>query len=659
MRRSVCVAAVKSGRMVMGGVSACNIGKTGFAGVLAAALALFAATGARAQCTSSVPGGALPAANLAPFAMGAPVNTLLSAINAENTIFLTQSTAFIASPSNPQPNEVGGSVWARSIGGEQTTKGTATSNYSYLGAPVSGGVSCRTSTDLTFGGAQVGTDVTNLNLNGWNLHAGSTLGYLGAAGQDTTRPGAANAAGGSFNDVLQIPFVGAYGAATKGNLFLDGQIRWLYFQNGASDPQNGLFNQHFDARGTAINGDVGYNFGFQNNWFVTPSAGFIWSKTTVAPFNTAGTSVLGTGTALPGQVSINNIYNAIGRLSLRVGTTVDAGYMILQPFGTASFFREFEGEGNVTFGNTPVTLNGTFLPANAVRGSLTTTGIGNYGEFGVGITGQIKNTGWLSFVSADYRTGDYIQGWNLNAGIRYLFEPETQRLVTKGPAEPVSPYNWTGLRIGATLGADWGYSNWNFVGTGAGTNPRFAGILPGGLIGYDYQIGKWVVGAGADMGWTNANGTAGCPASAYLSCENQADWLATATGRVGYTFWGDRVLTYGKAGLALADFTTKLSCNTDAQATPNLIGGVAGCPGTSASKLGAGWTIGAGTEFGLTPNWSVRAETSYFNLGKELYQPVLGGVSTPINVTHEGFTATIGLAYRFDVGMLLPVVAKY
>ncbi len=662
MHNSVCVAAARSGRKARGRLRTRNIGKAGLAAASVLTVTLFAATGAQAQCTSSVPGGALPAANLAPFAMGGPVNALLSAINAENTVFLTQSTAFIDSPPNPQPNQVGGSVWARSIGGEQTTKGTATSNYSVLGAAVPGNVACRTSTQLTFGGMQIGTDVASLNLDGWNLHGGSTLGYMGAGGQDTTSPGAFNAAGGTFNDNLQIPFVGAYGAATKGSMFLDGQIRWLYFQNSVSDLQNGLFNQHFDARGTAINADIGYNFELPNNWFVTPSAGFIWSRTTVGALDTPGTLVLGTGTSLPGQLSINSIYNAIGRLSLRVGTTVDTGTMILQPFGAASFFREFEGESNATFGNAPVFLNGAFLPANTIGGNLSTTGIGNYGQLGLGVTGQIKDTGWLGYVRADYRTGDNIQGWSLNAGVRYQFAPDRAHpLIIKGPApEAVSePYHWTGLRVGAMVGADWGYTNWNFVGVGSGTNPRFAGMLPGGLIGYDYQIGKWVVGAGADMGWTNANGTSACPTSPFLSCENQADWLATMTGRLGYTFWSDRVLTYAKAGLALADFTTKISCNTDSQPTPNLIGGLAGCPGASASKIGAGWIVGAGTEFGLNQHWSVRAETSYFDLSKERYQPALGGVATPIDVTHNGFVATIGLAYRFDVATPIPVVATY
>lgn len=662
MRNSDCGAAARFGRNAMDRLSGRGIGRAGLAAVSALTVSLFAATGAQAQCTSTVPGGAVPAANLAPFAMGGSVNALLSAINATNTLFLTESTAFIGSPTNPQPNQIGGGVWSSAIGGEQTTRGTTTSNYSGLGAANPGNVNCRTSTQLSFGGVQVGTDISNLNVGGWDLHGGSMLGYMGATGQDTTSSGAFNPSGGTSSDNLQIPFVGAYGVATKGNLFVDGQLRWLYFQNGVSDPQNGLFNQHFDARGTAINADVGYNFTFQNNWFLTPSAGFIWSETTVDSLNSSGTLVLGTGTALPGQMSINNIYNAIGRVGVRVGTIVDTGSMILQPFGSASFFREFAGDPSATFNNSPTAFNGAFLPADTVKGNLATTGIGNYGQFGLGISGQVKDTGWLGYVRADYSTGDSIQGWSVNGGVRYQFVPDrTQPRITKDPEpEAVSaPYNWTGFRLGATLGADWGYSNWNFVGTGTSTEPRFAGMLPGGLIGYDYQIGKWVFGAGADMGWTNANGTSGCPNNAFLSCENQADWLATVTGRLGYAFWNDRVLTYGKAGLALADFTTKFSCNTDSQPTPNLVGGNAGCPGASASKTGAGWTIGAGTEFALTQNWSVRAETSYFDLGKENYQPVLGGVAIPVEVTHNGFTATIGLAYRFDVAMPGPVLAKY
>lgn len=665
MRNSVCVAtAARSGRRDMAGVLARGMRKVGLAAGAALAVSLCAATGAQAQCTSTIPSvSGFSAASFAPFSTGSSLNSLVSAINAANTVFLTQSTGFIGSPSNPQPDQTGGGVWARSIGGEQTTKGTTSSSYSLLGVPVSGSTTCQTRTQLSFGGVQIGTDVSTLNVDGWNLHLGSTLGYLGATGKDTTNAGPLNPFGGTFSDNLQIPFVGLYGVATKGSLFVDGQARWLYIQDALSDAQDGLFGQHLDARGIAINGDVGYNIQLQNNWFVEPSAGFIWSETSVDPLNTAGTFVLGTGVALPAQVSISEIYSAIGRVGVRAGTTVDEGSVILQPFGTASFFREFQGNPTAT-ANSISSVPG--VPA--ATGSLATTGIGNYGQFGLGVAGQIKDTGWLGYIRADYRTGDNIQGWSLNGGVRYQFDPGriANPLFTKGPApEPVAasaPYNWTGFRVGAVLGADWGYTNWNFVPAGSGaTSPRFAGILPGGLIGYDYQIGKWVVGAGADMGWTNANGASGCPNSSFLSCENKADWLATVTGRLGYAFWGDRVLSYAKAGLALGEFETTITCNTAALPLAGLGLPIlnSGCPSQSLAKTSAGWTVGGGTEFALTQNWSVRAETSYFDLGNDHYSPLsLAGGDNSVNVSHHGYIATIGLSYRFDIATPGPV-AKY
>jgi opacity protein-like surface antigen len=426
-----------------------------------------------------------------------------------------------------------------------------------------------------------------------------------------------------------------------------------------------VFNQPLDARGFAVNGDIGYNFKLQDNWFAEPSAGFIWSRTEVDPLNVSGTYVLGTGISPPGTVAISDIYSAIGRLSLRVGTTLDEGNVVLQPFGTASFLREFEGSGSATLTGNYAKLG---LPIEQVTGSLNTTGIGNYGQFGVGVAGQIKDTGWLGYIRADYRIGDDIQGWSLNAGVRYQFSPDmvAQPHITKGPApEPVAasaPYNWTGFRVGAMLGADWGYTNWTFIPpNGSGSlSPRFAGILPGGLIGYDYQIGNWVIGAAGDMGWTNAHGSSACPNNYFFSCENQADWLATATGRIGYTFWNDRVLTYAKAGLAIGRFSTGYSCNTGSQ--PQTILVADGCPGNTTADTNVGWTVGAGTEFGLTKDWSAFAETNYFNLGthtEELIAIDNSFAPEPFTITRQGYTAKIGLVYHFDVAPLAPVIAKY
>src|SRR5262245_16174583 len=136
-------------------------------GAFAAALTL-TATSAFAQCTSTG-GGGVAAAQFAPFASGGALNSLISAINTANTAFLTQTTAFIGAPPNPKPNQEGGGVWARGIGGEITTKAQVNSTFTFgnpVGTGVAGTVNCNARTKLEFAGAQVGTDVARLNWGG-------------------------------------------------------------------------------------------------------------------------------------------------------------------------------------------------------------------------------------------------------------------------------------------------------------------------------------------------------------------------------------------------------------------------------------------------------------------------------------------------------------
>ncbi|MGZ8997897.1 MAG: autotransporter outer membrane beta-barrel domain-containing protein, partial [Allosphingosinicella sp.] len=249
-----------------------------------------ASTAALADCngTGSFVPGAVPGFNpsaILPFAAGGAVNSLVSAINTANTAFLTQSTAFVSAPANPGPNQEGGGVWTRGIGGEITTKSTSTtSNVAVGGVGMPGTVTCNNQTKLTFAGAQVGADTSVLNYNGWNLHVGATAGYIGAKARDTSSAGPLNLLGGTFQDQLQVPFAGVYAAATKGGLFIDGQIRGEYYQNSLNDPiVAGIFNQKLDARGLSFTGNVGYNHGFSNNWFIEPSAGIGAARESATP----------------------------------------------------------------------------------------------------------------------------------------------------------------------------------------------------------------------------------------------------------------------------------------------------------------------------------------------------------------------------------------
>src|SRR4029077_6417864 len=85
---------------------------------------LLSLTDAQAQvatrCTNPV-GTAIFNPDWGPAAVcaGASAGTsITSAITTLDIAFLTQSTAFVSSPSNPRPDQLGGGIWVRGIGGE-------------------------------------------------------------------------------------------------------------------------------------------------------------------------------------------------------------------------------------------------------------------------------------------------------------------------------------------------------------------------------------------------------------------------------------------------------------------------------------------------------------------------------------------------------------
>jgi opacity protein-like surface antigen len=618
-------------------------------------LALFSGSAAQAQCTASGLSGlnatapvVAQAAGMAVANVSASVGTLITSINSVNTAFLTQSSAFVGSPANPQPDQLDGGVWARGVGGHLSANTTASAGNINFGTPQQGSITCNTRTVEDFAGVQIGTDVARLNVNGWNFHVGSTVGYMGSRTQDAT-PGLNPPA--SFRDSIQIPFLGFYGAASYGGLLVDAQIRGDFFQNEASDNTNGLSSQLFNARGISFTGNVAYHQNLGSRWFIEPSAGFIWSRTSVDPVNIPGTGIVGTpvgpGFVPPWVLTVNDIESVLGRLGVRVGTSVASGNVVWQPFASAGVFHEFRGEVSSNLTSSFSALGAAFAPLPTLSSTVTTSGIGTYGQFGIGVSAMLVDTAWISYLRADYRTGDKIDGWNVNGGLRYQFVPDPapgNPLVTKAPAFKAAAvpalYNWAGFYVGARLGGVRGSADMTFLDDGATTDPRFAGFLGGGEIGYDYQVGKWVFGVAGDLAWTNAHGARACPIGFFANCETDTNWLSTATGRIGYALW-DRFLPYVKGGAAIAQDRADVSCTPN---SPAMILPVMGCPSSSTSRTNVGWTAGLGSEFGLTRNISVNSEIMYFDLGSD--RDPLAGIPTDIGRT--GFTSTVGIRFRFN-----------
>jgi len=609
---------------------------------------LFAASGAQAQCMGGAvptPFGTFQLHQFFPFGNGGGVNGLVSVINTVNTAFLNNTTSFVSAPGGPQADQQGGGEWARAIGGTVETKATGvTTAPSFLGFPVTGAESCNTKMKQDFGGVQVGHDIAILNggNTGANWHFGVTGGYVESKARDMSPDGTLT---GNF----QVPFAGVYTAFTRGNFFADGQARLDFFQGQLSDPvANAVFDQRMDARGFSLTGNVGYRFDLPSNWFIEPSAGGVLSRVSADSLDTSGTFLTTTGTSLPGTVQIRDIDSALGRASVRVGTSVKSedGTMTAQPFVTASVFHEFAGD--VT---TSITARlDQFLPRvngqpdtslNSTE-TLKTSRVGTYAQFGLGSSFQLIDTGWLGYARIDYKTGDNIQGVSINTGLRYQFNPgETALESLKDSPAPIarSSYNWTGFYLGGSAGGVWGEEHWRFEPFGTSAEPDFGGYLLGGQAGYNYQVGRIVAGIEGDFGFSNSRGGKSCPNLFFFSCEAEMERLGSLTGRLGYT-WG-RALFYAKGGWAAGELAAQSHLNPG-----STLGGLLAGP-LSTTKWANGWTVGGGMEFALTDSWSAKAEYMHSDLGKERFIVDDSGREF-VNAATTADAVRLGVNYHFN-----------
>ena len=80
-------------------------------------------------------------------------------------------------------------------------------------------------------------------------------------------------------------------------------------------------------------------------------------------------------------------------------------------------------------------------------------------------------------------------------------------------APPPVYFTWTGWYLGLNGGGGWGQTSHSATFNAAGLPPvtthnfNTRGGLAGGTIGYNYQLGQWLVGAEADLDWSNIRGT--------------------------------------------------------------------------------------------------------------------------------------------------------
>jgi len=209
---------------------------------------------------------------------------------------------------------------------------------------------------------------------------------------------------------------------------------------------------------------------------------------------------------------------------------------------------------------------------------------------------------------------------------------DMSRPVYKAPpagALPVS-YDWTGFYVGGHVGYGWAQKDWrDAFGLNASSNAD--GFLGGGQVGFNYQIGQFVLGVEGDGSWT---GIKGGTTALGANIDNNVDWTSTLTGRAGIAF--DRWLVYGKGGVAWAGdrFTSNRYTPGPVEVTDTRIG----------------WTVGAGVEYAFAPQWSAKLEYNYMDFGTKAVSFAPG---TSTDIDQQVHAVKFGVNYKFGGGGLL------
>ncbi len=224
-------------------------------------------------------------------------------------------------------------------------------------------------------------------------------------------------------------------------------------------------------------------------------------------------------------------------------------------------------------------------------------------------------------------------------------------LAFKAPPRAVAPaatFDWSGIYIGGHIGGGWATNDISdpglgIVGTILGVPPiqtvDSSGFIGGGQIGWNYQLGRFVLGTEADFSWADINGNSTSsfnpigvvgPAIFSRTLTANTDWTVTSTVRLGYAH--DRWMFYSKAGAAWAH-TNYASLWTFNPAPAAIFSG-------TGAETRVGWTVGLGAEWAFWNNWSAKLEYDFLDFGSKTV--TVAGTLLPGTVGATG--ASFGIA---------------
>ncbi|WP_282611092.1 outer membrane protein [Pelagibius sp. Alg239-R121] len=196
--------------------------------------------------------------------------------------------------------------------------------------------------------------------------------------------------------------------------------------------------------------------------------------------------------------------------------------------------------------------------------------------------------------------------------------------------------NWQGIYIGANAGWGIAYSNLSPTCTDAldvedgpfcinvpGSSSEGDGFSGGGQVGYNYLIDRSIIGFEFDLQHSSievaeSNDSQfdlfyGIPAFTRPLFTTTAEWkwLGTARLRLGHIV-SDRLMVYGTGGTAFGG----IEISSDFVNTGPTASFYPYQYPASKDIVEIGWTAGAGLEYALSKNWSVKLDALYVDLGE-------------------------------------------
>lgn len=231
--------------------------------------------------------------------------------------------------------------------------------------------------------------------------------------------------------------------------------------------------------------------------------------------------------------------------------------------------------------------------------------------------------------------------------------------IVEEPVAVLAPdtFSWTGGYIGVNAGYAGGKFKHPFALTqrfegdeiedvnslGGSLDVTSSGFVGGVQAGYNWQFANgFVLGAEADFQGSTLKGEVSGDignnfGNISFEAGTKVQWWGTVRARLGYAAT-DRFLVYGTGGLAYGKVKSYYDLD---------LGGGNGASGSS-SKTRAGWTVGAGAEYAITNNWTLKSEYLYTDLGKNtIFSYTDEGTDFSVRNNVKFHTVRVGLNYKF------------